>query len=121
MINVSSIVYLITVTAVITEAPQNTRARVGRNVTFTCRGNGEIIWIFGGIEARSPGRVASLAREGIFVQLGLRNFSQVVITASLDLNMSDLRFISCQVKTGDLLGGFDTINSEEVSLSVYGK
>ena len=88
-------------------------------MTFTCRGNGLIVWIIGGLQIRSPSRVASLAEDqGVFVELGKHNFSQVVMTASVNLNMSNFRFITCRVEIGDVIGG-DAVNSEEVSLFVY--
>ena len=112
--------FVTTVGAVITEAPQNTRAPIGTNVTFTCRGNGLIIWIIGGLQVRSPSRVASLAEEGVFVELGRHNFSEVMMTATVNLNMSNFRFITCRVEVGDVISG-DAVNSEEVSLFVYGE
>ena len=110
-----------TVTAVITEAPQNITAPIGTNVTFTCRGNGEIIWIVGEVQARSQSRVTSLAEEGVFVELGRFNFSQVVMFATVNLNMSNFRFVSCRVETGDIISGSDSVDSQEVSLLAYGE
>ena len=90
-------------------------------MTFTCRGNGEIVWIVGGIQIRSPLRVAAVAEEGIFVEVGRRNFSQLVMTASVNLNTSVLRFIVCRVETGDIITESDSVDSEEVSLFVFGE
>ena len=89
-------------------------------MTFTCRGNELIIWIIGGLQVRSPSRVASLAEEGVFVESGKHNFSQVVMTASVNLNMSNFRFITCRVEVGDVIGG-DNVESDEVSLLAYGE
>lgn len=96
-------------------------APVGANRTFNCSGNGVIVWVVGEVQVRTEGRKVIVGNRGVYPIIGQQNFSQVVMMASVALNMSSFRLLVCRVETGDIFSGSSSVESEQVSLLVYGE
>ena len=96
----------------------NQSAALGTSATFTCRGNGEIVWIFGSIQVRGPIVAAFLAEAGIQAEVGQSMSSTSVISATESNNGTEIR---CRIETGNITDGITFQESEPAFLLVSGK
>ena len=120
-INVTSISILIaTTTAVqlIIQPPVSTTTALGTNATFTCRGNGRIKWEISGTQVSTKELVELFAERGVYVPLPTPNVSELIMTATLDNNVT--RTIRCLVIPGGNVAR-QIAESTLVHLLVYGK
>ena len=102
----------------ITQPPESTTAALGTNATFSCRGNGEILWEIDGTQVMTEQRVQLFSREKVYVPLPTPSVSELIMTATEMNNF--IRTIQCVVDEGIGVGEIE--DSDPVSyLFVYGK
>ena len=99
----------------ITQPPVNTTTALGTNATFSCRGNGPVLWSISNTQIRDANQLSGFEMVGIYVPLPKDNFSELIITATLKNNAT--RMIQCIVDQG-IIG---KINMNVVTLLVYGE
>ena len=98
--------------------PKNVTAALGTNATFSCRASGgHIVWEVAGTQIRDLSNQQSAAQAKIYAPLPTTNYSELIMTATSDNNVT--RMIECIV--GPLSGVDATASSELVRLLVYGK
>ena len=66
----------------ITQPPESTLAALGTNATFSCRGNGEIIWGIDGTQVLTEQHVQLFSREKVYVPLPTPCVSELIMTAT---------------------------------------
>ena len=101
----------------ITDPPRNTTTALGTNATFSCHGNGEIMWEISNTQIIQQSTVDGFAAVGVYAPLPTTIFSELFVTGTLENNIS--RPILCVVV--DSNNPLITEDSEVVRLLVYGK
>ena len=86
----------------ITQPPESTTAALGTNATFSCRGNGEIIWEIDGTQVLTEQHVQLFSCEKVYVPLPTPSVSELIMTASEMNNFT--RTIRCLVDPGIRVG-----------------
>lgn len=100
----------------ITQPPVSVTAALGTNATFTCHGNGLVVWRISGTEAVTSELVSLFAQEQVYVPLPTQGSSELIMTATNSNNFT--REIRCVVA----LSSIDPpVESEIVHLLVYGE
>ena len=99
----------------ITQPPSNITAALGTNATFSCRGNGDIIWEIASTQVMTEQLVQLFAREKVYVPLPTPSVSELIMTATEMNNFT--RTIRCVIDP--IL--FFTQESAPVRLLVYGE
>ena len=107
--------YIHACTAQFTQTPRSTTVALGRNATFYCRGNGDLVWEISGTQIRDPIQVVLFAQRKIYAPIHQPNSTQVIITATQDNN-----YTSVVCLLGPHLGTVDE-RSMDVRLLLYGK
>ena len=95
----------------------NTTIALGTNATFSCRGNGQVVWDISNTQVRTAGAVQSFADVDVFVPLPTPNFSELIVKGTVDNNFT--RPIQCVVDPGNVLEPNE--ESDAVHLLVYGE
>ena len=101
----------------ITQPPSDTTAALGTNATFSCRGNGDIIWEIDNTQVRIAHFVELFADEKVYVPLPTPSVSELIMTATEMNNVT--RTIQCLVDPG--IGVGEVVESDPVRLLVYGE
>ena len=101
----------------ITQPPESTTAALSTNATFSCHGNGEILWEIDGTQVMTEQRVQLFSREKVYVPLPTPSVSELIMTATEVNNFT--RTIQCVVDQGIGVGEIE--DSDPVYLFVYGK
>ena len=101
----------------ITHSPKNATAALSTNATFSCRGNGEILWEIDGTQVLTEDLVQLFAELGVYVPLPTPNVSELIMTATEMNNFT--RTIQCLVDPGIGVGQLE--ESDLVRLLVYGE
>ena len=96
--------------------PESATAALGTNATFTCRGNGAIIWEISGTQVHTQ-QVHLFALEKVYVPLPTPSVSQLIMTATEMNNFT--RTIQCLVDPGVGVGPLE--ESDDVHFLVYGE
>ena len=99
----------------ITQPPVNTTAALGTNATFSCHAKGEVFWEVSGTQIVEANKMSSFATVGVYAPLPMNDFSELIVTATRDNNVT--RKIKCIVSLGLVM----TNGSEAVRLLVYGE
>ena len=95
----------------------NTTTALGTNATFSCRGNGQVIWDISNTRVRTVDTVQSFAEVEVFVPLPTPNFSELIVKGTVENNFT--RPIRCVVEPGNVLEANE--ESDAVYLLVYGE
>ena len=106
-----------TTAQLITQPPSDITAALGTNATFSCRGNGDIIWEIGGTQVQTELFVELFANEKVYVPLSTVSVSELIMTATEMNNFT--RTIQCLVDPG--IGVGEVVESDPVRLLVYGE
>ena len=101
----------------ISQPPSNVTAALDTNATFSCRGNGDIIWEIDGTQVITEGLVQSFTDVGVYAPLPTPNVSELIMTATEMNNVN--RTIRCVVPSDIIVG--ESERSEPVHLLVYGE
>ena len=101
----------------VTQPPEKVTAALGTNATFSCRGNGNIIWEIDNTEVRIAHFVELFANEKVYVPLPTPNVSKLIMTATEMNNFT--RTILCLVDLGIGVGQVE--ESDPVHLTVFGE
>ena len=101
----------------ITQPPVNTTAALNSNVTFSCRGNGCVLWEINSTQVRNPYLVSGYKVVGVYPLLPRPNNSELIITATHSNNNTQ---IQCVVERGSD-GSGNTNKSDKVILLVFGE
>ena len=101
----------------ITQPPESTSAALGTNATFSCRGNGEIIWEIDGTQVLTEQHVQLFSREKVYVPLPTPSVSELIMTATEMNNFT--RTIQCLVDPGIGIEPQSIEKSDPVYLFVY--
>ena len=101
----------------ITQPPENVTAALGTNATFSCRGNGDIIWEIDGTQVKIALFVELFTKEKVYVPLPTPSVSELIMTATEMNNFT--RSVMCQVDPG--IGVGEVEESEPVCLTVFGE
>ena len=101
---------------IITQPPVSITAALDTNATFSCRGNGEVLWQINGTQIRTANQVPNFASIQVFVPLPRDSSSELIITATGETNATLI--IICAVDQGVGMGTF--VRSDPVRLLVYG-
>ena len=100
----------------ITQPPVSITAALGTNATFSCRGNGKVLWQINGTQIRAAYQVPNFASIQVFVPLPRDSSSEVIVTATGETNTTLM--IICAVDQGVGMGNL--VRSNPVQLLVYG-
>ena len=100
------------------EGPQNVSAPLGFNRSVSCRGNGNIVWVFNGIQIRSADRIENFRTIGVYTNVGQVNESTTAIIAS---EMTNNYNIECRVEQGNIVNGLTFHRSPVAVFTVFGK
>ena len=95
----------------------NTTIALGTNATFSCRGNGQVVWDISNTQVRTPDVVQSFAEVEVYVPLPTPNFSELIVKGTVDNNFT--RPIRCVVEPDNVLEANE--ESDAVYLLVYGE
>ena len=97
-----------------------TATALGTNATFSCHGNGRVLWQINSTQVQDDDQVPIFADPQIFVPLPRDNFSELIVTATRETNATLV--IICQVMNPYAwpLSG-SVVDSDPVQLLVYGK
>ena len=101
----------------ITQPPENVTAALGTNATFTCRGNGKVLWEVDGTQIMTEQQVQLFAEVGVYVPLPTPSVSELIMTATEMNNFT--RSIICRVDPGIRVGAVE--KSDPVHLTVFGE
>ena len=101
----------------ITQPPESMTAALGTNATFSCRGDGYIIWEISGTQVQTKQLVQLFALEKVYVHLHAPSVSRLIMTATEMNNFT--RTIQCLVDPG--IGAGPVEVSSAVHLLVYGE
>ena len=101
----------------ITQPPVNTTAALDTNVTFSCHGNGCVLWEINSTQLINPDHVPQFKVAGVYPPLPRPNYSELIITATHSNNNTR---IQCVVEQGSS-GSGNTNKSDEVILFVFGE
>ena len=111
------IIIIIFIAQILTQPPGTTTAALGTNATFTCRGNGRVLWQINGTQFTYDSQVSAIARVQVFVPLPRDGFSELIVTATRVINATLV--IICVVDPG--IGMGNLVRSDPVRLLIYGK
>ena len=101
----------------ITQPPESATAALNTNATFTCRGNGDVLWEINNTQIRTDREVRLFAEVKVFAPLPKGNVSELIVTATPANN--DTRAIRCLVEeSGSVMQPQD---SNIVRLLVFGE
>ena len=100
------------------QPPVNTTAALDTNVTFSCHGNGCVLWEINRTQVRNPYLVSGYKVEGVYPLLPRPNNSELIITATHSNNNTRIR---CIVEGGLDGSGNTNIKSDKVILLVFGE
>ena len=92
-----------------------TTTALGTNATFSCRGNGQVVWDISSTQVRTLETVQSLAEVEVYVPLPTPNFSELVVKGTRENN--NTRPIRCVVQPDNVLDPNE--ESDAVYLLVY--
>ena len=101
----------------ITDPPSNATTALGTNATFSCRGNGEIMWEVGNTQLFDQNQVNNFAAVGVYAPLPTPFFSELFVTGNTANNFT--RAIQCIVV--DPNNPLRNEESENVHMLVYGE
>ena len=101
----------------ITQPPENITAALGTNATFSCRGNGEIVWEVAGTLVSTEWFVQLFAEVGVYVPIPTPSVSELIMTAT-EMNNAT-KTIQCLVDPG--IGVGEVEESDPVHLTVFGE
>ena len=104
-----------TAQGLIIQPPVNTTAALGTNVTFSCHGNGSVLWKINGQQIRDAIQLPVFEMVRLYVPLPKEDYSELFIATTLENNAT--RLIQCIVEQG-ITGRIKM--SETVTLLVYG-
>ena len=102
----------------ILQPPESTTAALGANATFSCRGNGKVLWEINGTQVQDASQVQMFSSIYVFVPLPNDSISELIVTASTTINAS--LTIVCIVEP-EHYNNIIAYNSSQVQLFVYGK
>ena len=104
----------------ITDPPRNTTTALGTNATFTCRGNGEIMWEISNTQIQELSQLDNFAAVGIYPSLPTQGFSELIMTGTTGDDANNVtRAIQCIII--DPNNPLTTEDSGVVRLLVYGE
>ena len=101
----------------ITQPPESTTAALDTNATFSCHGDGNVLWQINGSQVQDASQLSLLASFNVFVPLPRQSFSELIVTATRAINATRLEII-CLVDPGIRVGMI--VASNPVQLLVYG-
>ena len=99
------------------DPPVNTTTALGTNATFSCRGNGQIVWEISSTQVRGQDQVEGFNAVNVFVPLPTADYSELIVTGTRDNN--NTRPIRCVVEPENVLEANE--ESDAVYLLVYGE
>ena len=98
-------------------AVNTTAAALGTNVTFSCHGNGSVLWEINRTQVRNPDQLSDFKVEKMYPLLPRLDYSELIITATHSNNNTP---IQCVVERG-AAGSGNTNESDKVILLVFGE
>ena len=101
----------------IVDPPRNTTTALGTNATFSCRGNGEVMWEVSGTQIQDSSQLGSFAAVKVYPSLPTQGFSVLIMTGTTENNGN--RTIQCLVS--DPNNPLANEESDVVHLLVYGE
>ena len=101
----------------ITQPPESATVALNTNATFSCSGNGEVLWEIINTQIIAPDQVQQFSGMKVFVPLPKPSFSELIVTATVDNNGTQM--IKCLVDPGLAVGNLE--ESDTVQLLVFGK
>ena len=104
---------------VISQPPESTTAALGANATFSCRGNGKVLWEINNTQVRDASQLPTFSSICVFAPLPKDSSSELIVTASTTTNASLI--IICVVEPGANVRPWSSNESSPVQLLVYGK
>jgi hypothetical protein len=105
---------------VILEPPESTTAALGTNATFSCHGNGKVLWQINSTQVQDASQVPEFSSTlCVFVPLPNDNMSELIVTASIKTNASLM--LTCVVEPSPDVMPWSSDKSSPVQLLVYGK
>ena len=102
---------------ILVQPPESTTAALGANATFSCGGDGTVLWQINNTQVQDGSQVPSFANIQVFVPLPRDGFSELIVTATRVTNATLV--IICAVDPG--VGTGDLVRSDPVQLLVYGR
>ena len=103
----------------ISQPPESTTAAQGANATFSCHGNGKVLWEINRTQIRDASQLPIFSSICVFVPLPNDSSSELTVTASTTTNAS--LTIICVVEPGANVRPWSLNKSSPVQLLVYGK
>ena len=107
---------LYTSAQMITQPPEFTTAALDKNATFYCCGIGRILWQINGTQVQTASQVPMFASIQVFVPLPRDNFSELIVTATREINAT----LEIRCVVDPFVGVVDSVKSDPVQLLVYG-